>query len=75
MWSEWLQLDSEAGCLALLSRRRGEVWKGAPQKAPRASSVLFLELGQGLFPPQCLCHGEQVRGGYSHQTIYVLLAH
>lgn len=24
-WSEWLQLDSEAGCPTLLSRRQGEV--------------------------------------------------
>lgn len=75
VWSEWLQLDSEAECLALLSRKHGEVWKAAPQNAPCTTSMLFSELGLGLSPPQCLYHGEQVRGAYPSQIVCVLLAY
>lgn len=77
VWSEWLQLGSEAGCLALLSKKQGEVWKAASQNALCASSVLFSELGLGLglSPSQCCCHGEQVRGAYPSQPVCLLLAH
>jgi len=73
VWSEWLQLDSEGGCLALLSRKWHEVWKAAPRNAPCTSSLLFSELGPS--PPQRLCLSEQVKGAYPSQTVSVLLAH